>query len=129
MYDISVNFINVCILVEGINPGTLRLVGSNSPNKGRVQVFIGGQWVRVCDDGWDDSEAGVVCRQLGFGSSGKARQLQTSGMREIMTSNFKCSGNEARLLQCNHNEMNISDCDSSDDVEVICTGTLLGSLQ
>ena len=129
MYDISINFIDVCILVEGINPGTLRLVGSNSPNEGRVQVFIGGQWVRVCDDGWDDSEAGVVCRQLGFGSSGKARQLQTSGMREIMTSNFKCSGNEARLLQCNHNEMNISDCDSSDDVEVICTGTLPGSLQ
>ena len=113
-------------IVEAINTGTLRLVGSNSPNEGRVQVYIGGQWVRVCDDGWDDSEAGVVCRQLGFGTSGRAKQIQTTGSGETI-SNFKCSGNEARLLQCNHNGMNISDCDNYDDVEVICTGTLPGS--
>ena len=34
-------------------------------------MYIGDQWVRVFDDGWDDSEADVVCRQLGFGSSGR----------------------------------------------------------
>ena len=114
----------IYILVEAINTGTLRLVGSNSPVKGEVQVFIGGHWVRICDDGWDDNEASVVCRQLGFGTSGKVKQFQISGSGEIITtSNFMCSGNEPRLLHCSHDGKNISDCNNFDDVEVTCTGT------
>ena len=90
-------------------------------------MYIGGQWVRVCDDGWDDSEAGVVCRQLGFGSSGRVQQYQISGSGEILIPNFSCSGNESMLLSCNHREMGMSDCDNSDDVRVICTGATPGS--
>ena len=86
-------------------------------------MFINQQWVRVCDDGWDDTEAGVVCRQLRLGSSGRVQQFQISGSGELVIPNSSCSGNES---SCSHREMGLSDCDNSDDVEIICTGSTPG---
>ena len=90
-------------------------------------MFIGGQWVRVCDDGWDDSEADVVCRQLGFGSSGTTRHLQVSGSEQVVPPNFTCSGNESMLLNCSHNGLGASDCNYFEDVEVECQPPIPGT--
>ena len=105
----------------------VRLVGGSSHYEGRVEVYYNGDWGTVCDDGWDDTDAGVVCRQLGLGSTGISygSTYFGQGTGPIWLDNIACMGNESTLARCGHLGFNITrNCSHNEDVGVKCHGKL-----
>lgn len=52
--------------VRSLSGVLVQLVAGDSRKEGRVEVFLNGEWGSVCDAGWNDVNAAVVCRQQGF---------------------------------------------------------------
>uniref|UniRef100_A0A3B4FPW7 Neurotrypsin n=1 Tax=Pundamilia nyererei TaxID=303518 RepID=A0A3B4FPW7_9CICH len=104
----------------------VRLVAGETRREGRVEVFVNGQWGSVCDDGWNDVNAAVVCRQLGFTGVAKARSMAYfgEGQGPIHLDNVRCSGTETSLGQCPAEGQEGHDCRHSEDAGVICDYTL-----
>lgn len=55
--------------------GAIHLVGGVTEREGRIEICLQNQWGSVCDNGWGVSDSQVVCRQLGFHTTGFLRQL------------------------------------------------------
>ena len=109
-----------------ITDGRLRLVGSSLFYRGRVEVYYNGEWGTVCDDGWSYSDTGVVCRQLGFGSSGRSyfSAYFGQGSGPIWLDGVACTGSESILASCGHLGVNVTrSCSHSEDAGVSCYGT------
>ena len=63
----SMTFIST--VAQSCSYGALRLVGGRSSNEGRVEICINGVWGTVCHSSWDNNDATVVCRQIGYSVS------------------------------------------------------------
>ena len=91
-----------------------------------MEVNYNGEWGTVCDDGWSTYDANVVCRQLGFGSSGVVYYSAYFGQGSgpIWLDSVICTGDEPMLLNCVHLGINVTrSCDHSEDAGVRCFGT------
>ncbi|XP_008048722.1 lysyl oxidase homolog 3 isoform X3 [Carlito syrichta] len=100
----------------------VRLKGGAHPGEGRVEVLKAGTWGTVCDRKWDLQAAGVVCRELGFGSAREALSgaRMGQGMGAIHLSEVRCSGQEPSLWKCPHKNITAEDCSHSQDAGVRC---------
>ncbi|KAL7644494.1 UNVERIFIED_CONTAM: hypothetical protein RMT77_005326 [Armadillidium vulgare] len=100
----------------------VRLVGGSTPNEGRVEILLGGVWGTICDDDFDDYDAKVVCRMLGYEGGGIAHKkgFFGKGNGPIWLDNVDCLGNETKLSQCRHSPPGTSACLHSEDVGITC---------
>ena len=100
------------------------------------------EWGTVCDDGWDSSDATVVCRQLGYLTTGNfdtdfewhcyyqyidavsffSAHFGT-GTGSIFITNVACSGSESELQDCTSSN-SVSNCNHNEDAGVRCQGML-----
>lgn len=94
--------------------------------KGRVEVSDGRRWGVVCDDYWNQPDADVVCRQLGFIGAVRAirgaevRRTFGSGHLGILLDDLTCVGRERNLLQCGHAGIGNHNCNRSESAGVEC---------
>ena len=132
--------------VVGCSDGDVRLSGGRNGTEGRVEICIEGAWGTVCDDHWDNTDAQVVCNQLGFAQTGLYLHgpvyistiiLNVSiflvypgavaiiyafpgGTGAIHLDDLHCTGNESRLIDCPHSGVGVQNCGHYEDAGVRC---------
>lgn len=125
--------------------GDIRLVGGANMNEGRLELYVNGTWGTVCDDMFNIIEAIIVCRQLGFNTSSKYRNLHScilvigccagytvldavrfsasmfgAGTGQIWLDDLNCIGDETRLIDCIHPPLGVHNCGHTEDAGVRC---------
>ena len=87
-------------------------------------LLYSGKWGTVCDNGFTDTDAKVVCRQLGYSTSKANAYLSAhygQGTGTIWLDSVACAGDESRLSSCYSNSLVTNFCDHGDDVGVDCS--------
>ena len=112
---------------------------------GRLEVWRDGEWGTVCANGFDDNDARVVCRTLGFSGGEKYSssmsyyamwafdpnreasepELGVAGSGRIWLNAVDCSGSEASFFDCpkvaNPANWGKHGCAHGNDVFMKCT--------
>ena len=89
---------------------------------GILEVKVGGIWGRICLHNFDDTDASVACRQLGF-DGGVAYLHIMKNDRPVLLREVTCTGNETSLDKCASEKFSpdLEHCNyGSNDAGVVC---------
>ena len=80
----------------------------------------------ICDDSWDDSDASVVCRSLGYDSGIATSESEFGDVAEnFIMDDVICNGDEGHIIQCPHSGSH--NCDVYEGAGVRCVADLEGT--
>ena len=107
---------------SALQNGQLRLVGGETVNEGRVEVYYDSQWGTVCDDGWHFRDADVICKLLGYERASLIynRAHFGEGTGPIWIDEIECPGSAASILECRHRGWGVHNCQHREDAGVQC---------
>ena len=142
-----------CIVDIVIGPcidGSIRIIPSNARSviKGRVEVCFNGIWGTICSLNWDDQDASVACKQLGYSAEGSTQILKcicnafftcceqftlTIGalsigsyhdhVSNVHIIDISCTGFESSVFDCPHTAATPSQsCPNNADAYIQCNG-------
>ncbi|XP_072529559.1 antigen WC1.1-like [Salminus brasiliensis] len=92
---------------------------------GRVEVLHGETWVTVCDAGFDQQDAEVVCRELGCGLPVEVLGAAAfgRGAGQVWSEELQCRGNESEIYFCPKHPTSLTHkCSHDNDVGLVCAG-------
>ncbi|KAK2893022.1 hypothetical protein Q8A67_013010 [Cirrhinus molitorella] len=97
-------------------------VNSSLSCSGRAEVRHNGMWGTVCDDGWDLTDAEVVCREMGCGNvtEVKSDAYFGQGSGPVWMKNVRCNGTESSLKNCVLGQIVQQNCSHEKDAGIIC---------
>ncbi|XP_046565731.1 neurotrypsin-like [Haliotis rubra] len=89
-------------------------------SNGLLHVHHAGTWGTVCDDGFGQVEASVVCRTLGYQSGRVKVETVPLTAMTMWLDDVACSIKNIHLLDCKHGAWGKTDCGNDEAVAVEC---------
>ncbi len=76
----------------------------------------------MCDNGWDLTEAAVVCKEVNCGKviEAKSAAYFGPGVGPVWIDDTQCTGSEASLVNCITTKWGIQSCEHLKDAGVTC---------
>ncbi|XP_047451072.1 scavenger receptor cysteine-rich type 1 protein M130-like isoform X2 [Mugil cephalus] len=99
---------------------SVRLVNGTNLCSGRLEVKSDWSWFSVSEDGFDQQDAEVVCRELGCGPPSVLQgALFTGG--PVWRKGFECEGTESALQACNISAPDRTPSSANRSVQLTCS--------
>ncbi|XP_041375843.1 deleted in malignant brain tumors 1 protein-like [Gigantopelta aegis] len=120
-------FLSVHCFHQPVAITKIRLADGSAGDRGRVEVYLQGpnQWGTVCDSLWNDRDATVVCRQMGYSEGTALRGAAFGpGTGPVWLSSLSCNGTEIDITKCRYHGFWVTKCNHYQDASVICQGLL-----
>ena len=120
--------LSVFLLLPSLNfaqeNGAVRLVGGETENVGRLEVYYDNKWGTICDDSFNWQDAHVLCKQMGFEKAIRLHYRAGLGQGDedqpIWIDQINCPNDAASILDCDHNGWGLHNCKHREDAGVRC---------
>ena len=96
-------------------------------SRGIVELCVANKFGSICDDGWEDMDASVVCRQLGFSGYGAIAlpgYIFGTNSPSVRDGEYGCEGSEDELANCSYQPAANCSSISLGGAGVVCQGEI-----